>query len=162
MREKIIKDLWKLIISLLICQAAGIIGSFFTAQSVTTWYLDMRKPFFTPPNYIFAPVWFLLYLLMGIAFFLVWRIKMDPSKLRAAFAIFITQLLLNSTWSIAFFGFKSPMAGLIVIVALWLAICYTIIIFRKISLTAAMLLIPYILWVSFAVFLNGAIFVLNK
>ena len=151
----------KLTISVLLCQLAGIVGSFFTIRSVDTWYVNLRKPFFTPPDSVFGPVWIILYVLMGISLFLIWRKGLESSFSKRAFSVFMLQLLLNSLWSFAFFGSRSPIAGLIVIILLWLAIIWTIILFLRISRTAAMLLFPYILWVSFALVLNGAIFLIN-
>lgn len=156
------KNAAKLIISILLCQTAGLVGSFFTRQSVNTWYLNIKKPFFNPPNFVFAPVWITLYALMGIALFMIWRRGPVSPVVRKAFYVFVFQLFINSFWSFAFFGCRSPLAGLIVIVILWLAILWAIIIFFRISRMASMLLIPYILWVSFAVLLNGAILFLNK
>ena len=156
------KNIFKLIASILMCQAAGIAGSFFTTKSVDTWYAGINKPVFTPPDWVFAPVWSILYILMGISLFLIWRKGLGSGDAKSAFFIFIFQLLLNSLWSFAFFGLRSPLAGLIVILILWLAILWTIISFRKISLPAALLLIPYTIWVSFATLLNWAIFLLNR
>jgi translocator protein len=155
------KNVIKLFASILLCQAAGIVGSFFTIQSVNTWYAGIKKPFFNPPSVVFGPVWIILYLLMGISFFLIWRKGAGSNDAKNALSIFLVQLLLNSTWSFAFFGCRSPLAGLIVIIFLWAAILLTIGCFFKISRVAAVLLIPYILWVSFAVVLNGAIYIIN-
>ncbi|MFB3897407.1 MAG: TspO/MBR family protein [bacterium] len=151
----------KLIISIVICLSAGIIGAFFTQPAIPTWYATLNRPAFSPPNWIFGPVWTFLYITMGIAAFLIWQkgLKYTPAKL--AITVFIIQLILNSIWSIAFFGFKSPLAGLVVLILLWIAILATIITFYKISTWAAILLIPYILWVSFAGILNYAIIKLN-
>lgn len=152
----------RLLVSLIICQAAGIFGSIFTRASVGSWYAGLNKPSFNPPGYIFAPVWIILYLLMGFSLFLVWQKGLGNSRVRQAVYLFMVQLLVNSFWSFAFFGCKSPLAGLIVIVILWGAIIRVIIVFFGISRAAAILLIPYILWVSFAAILNGAIFLLNQ
>jgi tryptophan-rich sensory protein len=149
------KTLIKFLISIIICQLAGIIGSFFTSKSVATWYLTINKPAFTPPNYLFAPAWISLFLLMGISLFLVWQ------KGKRGLPIFFIQLIFNILWSVMFFGLKSPLLGLIVILILWTLILLTIIKFFKISKPAGWLLIPYILWVSFATILNFAILILN-
>lgn len=154
------KPFAKLIISLVICQLAGIIGSIFTAKSVSTWYLTLNKPSFNPPNWLFGPVWISLYFLMGVALFLIWSLDRARDK-RKALILFIAQLIFNALWSIAFFGLKSPLFGLIVIIVLWVLILLTIIKFFKISKPAAWLLIPYILWTSFAAILNLSIFLLN-
>ena len=156
-----IKELIKLIVSVLVCQLAGFIGSFATSASVQTWYVTLTKPFFTPPNWVFAPVWITLYLLMGVAAFLVWRQGFEEPRVQRGLALFGIQLILNTLWSFAFFGLQSPLAGLAVIVLLWLAILLSILTFAHISKPAAILLIPYILWVSLAALLNAAILVLN-
>ncbi len=151
------KNLVKLILSIVVCQLAGIIGSIFTIKSVSTWYLTLNKPFFNPPNWLFGPIWISLYFLMGIALFLVLQ-KKDNKK---ALILFGTQLFLNAFWSIVFFGLKSPLFGLIVIFVLWALILLTIIKFFKVSKPAAWLLIPYIVWVSFASVLNLYLWILN-
>jgi translocator protein len=151
----------KLVISILICQCAGIIGSLFTTRSISTWYAFINKPAFNPPNWVFAPVWVSLFTLMGIAAFLVWRKGMHTPGVKRALGIFILQLGLNSLWSIVFFGSRSIVGGLAVIVLLWLAIFWTIKEFLAISKPAAVLLIPYIAWVSFALVLNVAFLILN-
>ncbi len=151
----------KLLISLLVCQCAGLIGSAFTTPAIPTWYAALQKPSFTPPNWLFAPAWITLYLLMGIAAFLVWRVGLDDRRVRVALMIFLIQLVLNALWSVAFFGLQSPLYGFIVIILLWFAILLTILKFARISSAAAWLLVPYILWVSFASALNISIWVLN-
>ncbi|OGS25025.1 MAG: TspO protein [Elusimicrobia bacterium RIFOXYB2_FULL_48_7] len=155
------KGTLKLIASIIVCQLAGIIGAYFTMPAIRTWYVTLNKPSFNPPNWIFGPVWTALYLLMGIALFLVWK-KYDGSKgVKAALSVFFIQLFLNTTWSILFFGMRNPLAGLVEIAALWIAILLTILSFYKISKTAAVLLLPYILWVSFAAILNFYLWRLN-
>jgi translocator protein len=150
---------FKLITSIIICQLAGIIGSFFTVSSVSTWYLTLNKPFFNPPSWVFGPVWITLYFLMGISLYLIWNNYNKDSKLAVTF--FSIQLVLNSLWSILFFGLRNPLLAFIEIIVLWAFILLTIIYFYKKSKTAAYLLIPYILWVSFAAILNFAIYYLN-
>ncbi|MBN1226068.1 MAG: tryptophan-rich sensory protein, partial [Deltaproteobacteria bacterium] len=113
------KSLLKLIVSIIICQLAGIAGFFFTAQSVDTWYAGINKPFFNPPDSVFAPVWITLYVFMGFSFFLVWQKGLGSNHAKRALSIFIIQLALNSFWSFAFFGCRSPLSGLIVIILLW-------------------------------------------
>lgn len=154
-------DIAKLAISIGVSQMAGVIGSLFTARTVSSWYLTLRKPGWTPPSGVFAPVWISLYLLMGIAAFLVWRKGLGHEGVRTALALFVLQLVLNTLWSAAFFGATSPLAGLIVIIALWIAILATIVCFLRVSTGAGLLLIPYISWVSFAAALNWSIFALN-
>jgi benzodiazapine receptor len=152
----------KLAISIGASQMAGVIGSIFTARTVSSWYLTLRKPGWTPPSGIFAPVWISLYLMMGIAAFLVWRKGLGHDGVRAALILFLIQLVLNTLWSAAFFGVPSPLAGLVVIIALWIAILATVMAFLRVSVGAGLLLVPYILWVSFAAVLNWSIFVLNR
>jgi len=156
-----ISGILRLVASIIICQLAGFIGSIFTRSSIPTWYASLEKPSFTPPNWLFAPVWTILFLLMGVSVFLVWRDRSGSQRSRVALAIFAIQLVLNMVWSIAFFGFRSPLAGLIVILVLWIAILSTILNFLKVSEIAGILLIPYILWVTFAAVLNVSIFALN-
>ena len=151
----------KLVISILICQCAGIIGALFTRQSIPEWYSYIIKPPFNPPNWVFGPVWTVLYVLMGIAAYLVWRKGYNKSGVRAALGIFLIQLGLNSLWSIVFFGGRSIIGGMVVIVLLWLAILRTMQAFFAVSKPACYILIPYILWVSFALVLNLAFLILN-
>ncbi len=155
------KKFIKLVLSLIICLSAGFIGSIFTRQSVSTWYPTINKPSFNPPNWIFSPVWTTLFILMGIALFLVWQKGLSEKTNRFAFIIFIIQLIFNMAWSLAFFGLKSPFLGFLVIIVLLLLILLTIMKFFKVSKVAGWLLIPYILWVSFATVLNFSIWILN-
>lgn len=152
-----IKDIFKLIIAIVICEAAGAIGSLFTTPSIATWYKSLAKPMLNPPNWIFAPVWTTLFVLMGVAVFLIWKKGLKERKTKIALAIFAVQLILNVFWSIIFFGLHNPGAAFIEIIFLWLAILLTIIYFFKISKSAAYLLFPYILWVTFASYLNYSI-----
>jgi len=149
------------IASIVICQLAGIIGSIFTTPAIPTWYANINKPTFRPPNWVFAPVWTTLFLLMGIALFLIWKKGLDKKENRIAFSIFIFQLILNTLWSVLFFGMKSPFAAFMEIIFLWVAILTSIILFFRISRLAGALLIPYILWVSFASILNFSIWKIN-
>jgi benzodiazapine receptor len=155
-------DIAKLAGSILVCQAAGIVGAVFTTPAIPTWYVTLNKPPFTPPGWLFGPVWFSLYTLMGIAAFLVWRRGFNVREVRIALTFFGVQLILNAVWSVLFFGLKSPLAGFIDLVLLWLAIVIVILQFSRISVAAGLLLIPYILWVSFAGILNFSIFILNR
>jgi benzodiazapine receptor len=150
-----------LIIAILVCQAAGIIGSIFTYPSIGTWYAELEKPFFTPPNWVFGPVWITLYTLMGISLFWIWQKGPNKENVRGALLAFFGQLVLNSVWSIVFFGLQSPFYALILIVMLWFLILLTIFKFYKIDKKAGLILIPYILWVTIATALNYYIFVLN-
>jgi len=151
----------KFIASILICQCAGLVGSLFTTSTIPTWYATLEKPFFNPPNWIFGPVWTLLFILMGIALFLIWDKGWKNKKIKIAMIIFGVQLILNIFWSILFFGFLSPFYAFVEIIFLWLAILVTIIYFYQISRPASWLLVPYILWVSFASVLNFYIWRLN-
>jgi benzodiazapine receptor len=155
------KDVVALVISILICQCAGFIGSLFTRPSIPTWYATLAKPPFTPPNWIFSPVWIALFLLMGISLFLIWRRGLAERKVRVALGCFGAQLIFNIVWSALFFGLRSPLAGFIDIAVLWGAIALTIFYFLKISKMAGVLLLPYIVWISFAAVLNFFIWRLN-
>jgi benzodiazapine receptor len=123
--------------------------------------VTLDKPAFNPPNWLFGPVWITLYTLMGIALYLAWKNGLNKAENRGILYIFIAQLILNTLWTILFFGLKSPLAGLIEIVILWIAILLTIIKFYGLSPLSAYLLIPYILWVSFAAVLNFFLWKLN-
>jgi tryptophan-rich sensory protein len=149
----------KLIASIIISFAAGAIGAIFTASAIPTWYATLIKPSFNPPSWLFAPAWSILYILMGIAFYLVWQTSKENKKI--AYIAFFTQLVLNALWSIIFFGFHNLSLAFGEIVILWFAILWTFISFYKISRPASYLLIPYILWVIFAAILNFAILRLN-
>ena len=151
----------KLFIAIIVSQLAGIIGSVFTSSSVDGWYSQITKPVFNPPSWVFGPVWTTLYVLMGIAAFLIWKRGWDRKDVKVALSIFAGQLVLNTFWSIIFFRLESPGGAFIEIIFLWLAIVATIVAFAKISKPAAWLLVPYIAWVSFAAYLNYSIYVLN-
>lgn len=151
----------KLVVSVLACEVAGLFSSIFTFESVLTWYPTLSKPYITPPSWVFGPVWITLYLLMGISLYLVWKRSSIDERVTVSVYAFFVQLLLNISWSILFFGFKSPFLALIDIFALWLAIAFTMFRFLKISRSAFFLLLPYIIWVTFAVYLNCMIWVLN-
>lgn len=162
-----LNNISKLIIAIVISEFAGIIGSLFTAKSVSTWYSGLIKPNFTPPAWVFGPVWTTLFALMGISAFLIWssyaKATEDKKKgIKIALVLFGIQLVLNTLWSIIFFGLHSPSNAFIELVVLWLVILATIIAFSKISRPAAWLLLPYIIWVSFAGYLNFSIWSLNK
>lgn len=159
--EMRIVDILKLVASVLLCQLAGFLGSLFTTPAIPTWYQTLNKPFFTPPNWIFSPVWISLFVLMGISLFFVWR-RSDHPQFKPALIFFFIQLILNTLWSIAFFGLKSPLLGLVDIILLWIAILLTVVHFLKISKLAGVLLIPYLLWVSFASLLNFSLWILNR
>ena len=155
------RDAVRLVTSIVVCEGAGLIGSIFTASAIPIWYASLVKPYFTPPNWLFAPAWLTLYLLMAISAFIVWRTGLDKRQVRVALGIFVLQLVLNVLWSLAFFGLHSLLFGVIVILALWLAILLTIVRFFPISRAAGALLLPYIGWVTFAAILNISIRLLN-
>ena len=154
-------DYKKLIASILICLMAGFIGSFFTSPAIPNWYQGIEKPSFNPPSWVFAPVWTSLYILMGIALYLIWVKGLEKKENKIAIGVFGIQLVLNSLWSILFFGLQNPFFAFIEIIILWTAILASILLFYRIDKRAAYLLIPYILWVSFASFLNYTIWTLN-
>jgi translocator protein len=152
----------RFMVSIILCLSAGAFGSIFTATSVETWYQSLNKPSFNPPSWLFAPVWTALYLMMGVSLFLVWSSQNTPGgKKNASIILFLIQLILNALWSVLFFGLQNPLLAFIEIVLLWLAIIATISFFRKISAFSAFLLVPYLLWVTFAAILNLSIFILN-
>jgi benzodiazapine receptor len=145
-----------------LCEAAGIFGGIFTAQSVRTWYAELNKPAFSPPNWLFGPVWIALYAMMGIALYVVWQQKEAAHGSDIAIIVFLIQLVLNALWSFLFFGLRSPALGLAGIVLLWISIAATLGIFWKISTAAGVLLVPYLLWVTFAGILNYSLWQLNR
>ncbi|OMQ08439.1 TspO/MBR family protein [[Flexibacter] sp. ATCC 35103] len=153
----------KIVISLIICLMVGYSASVVTRPSVESWYPTIIKPAFNPPNWIFMPVWTLLYILMAVAAGLVWdKIKEQNEEVKKALGFFLIQLTLNAIWSYIFFGLKNPMLALIEIALLWLMIYETYLKFIKINKTAGYLLIPYMAWVAFAGILNASIWWLNR
>jgi translocator protein len=153
----------KIIISICVCVLVGFLSGFATQSSVKTWFLTIEKPFFNPPSWVFAPVWTILYIMMGIAFGLIWSSNYkDKEFLKKAMIVFGIQLALNALWSILFFGLCNPFLALIEIVLLWLFIFETIKVFKPIDGLASKLLYPYLAWVSFASILNGSIWWLNR
>ncbi len=155
------KNVIKLVIAIGVSGLAGVIGSVFTVSAIPNWYAGLAKPALNPPSWVFGPVWTTLYVLMGIAAFLVWRNGWGQKEVKAALGLFGFQLFLNAIWPIIFFGFHSLFLAIIDIIALWLVIAWTIVVFYKISKSAAYLLVPYLFWVSFAAYLNYAILTLN-
>jgi translocator protein len=156
-----LKEIPKLILSILIVFVAGSIGTLATTSELTTWYAALTKPSWTPPNWAFGPIWTTLYILMGIALFLVWKKGLDRKDVKFAILIFAVQLFLNILWSLVFFGMHSIFGGLILILILWIAIFANIIAFYVISKPAGLLLIPYLIWVSIASYLNYTVYLLN-
>lgn len=152
----------KFFVSIVVCELVGLISTPFTVSSIKTWYVYLNKPTFSPPNWIFGPVWTTLYFFMGVSFYLIWLQDSKNKKIRSAMLLFVVQLVFNFLWSIIFFGFHNPLIAFIDIILLWIMILLTIIKFHKLSKQAAYLLVPYILWVSFAALLNLSIVLLNK
>jgi len=146
---------------IIFCEVVGILGSTATIPNIPTWYAGLVKPSFTPPNWIFGPVWITLYALMGIAAFRVSRVEKNKRKVKAALGLFIVQLFLNFLWSFVFFGWHAIPASFIIISLLWIFLLLLIVQFEKLDKPAGLLLIPYVLWVSFAAVLNYAIWILN-
>jgi len=162
------KKVLRFIISIAICEFAGIFGSIFTIANIPTWYAGLAKPFFAPPNWVFGPVWTTLYFLMGVALYLIWqkgfvKPKSLQVKKRAKLAIYVfsIQLALNVIWSYLFFGLRNPFLGLIEVILMWFSILATIILFWRVSKKAAIMLIPYIAWVTIATALNAGVWILN-
>jgi tryptophan-rich sensory protein len=151
----------RFVLSIALCQAAGLIGSLFTTPSIPTWYASLQKPSFAPPNWLFGPVWITLYTLMGISLYLVWNKGLKNKLVNKCLFIFGIQLVLNALWSFLFFGLRSPLYGFIEIIFLWIAIGFTILKFYRISKNAAFLLLPYMTWVTIATVLNYFIWILN-
>ena len=162
MKENISTNIPKLAASIMFCLFAGLVGSFFTSPAIPGWFATLVKPAFSPPNWIFAPVWTILFVLMGISMYLVWNKGLQNRDVRISLFIFDIQLVLNVLWSFLFFGLRSPFYAFVEIIILWVVIAFTIQNFLKISRTAELLLVPYILWVSFAAILNFYIWNLNS
>ena len=161
-KEKtMIKNVLVLLCSVAVCLFAGVIGSIFTYPSIPTWYAGLIKPALNPPNWIFGPVWTTLYILMGISLYLIIKKGKPDRTIITAIIFFALQLTLNTFWSIIFFGWHMIFLALITIIALWVLILINIVLFYKIDKLAGILLIPYILWVSFATYLNYALWTLN-
>jgi benzodiazapine receptor len=142
----------------IICQMAGVIGSIFTMQAIPSWYSTLEKPWFTPPNWVFGPVWITLFTLMGIS--LYW-VSQRGKEAKVPLAIFAAQLAVNTLWNVLFFGIRNPLYGLIGIIVLWALIAATIVTFYRTSKKAGLILLPYIIWVSIATLLNYYVWVLN-
>ncbi len=156
------RDLLGILAAIFLCELAGLVGSIFTTPAIPTWYATLKKPSFNPPSWIFAPVWVTLYMLMGVSLFMVWRKGLHVPQIKKAVSVFGIQLALNVLWSVTFFGAQSLSSGFILIVILLVALMVTILIFYRISKTAAILLLPYFLWGSFATILNFSILLLNS
>jgi len=155
------KNILTVLAFILLCEAAGNIGSIFTFPEIMTWYVSISKPGFTPPNWAFGPVWTTLFALMGVSLYLVWKQGLKEKKVRIALSVFGAQLVLNILWSILFFGAKLLFAAFVEIVALWIAILLTIIAFYRVQKKAGIMLVPYLLWVTLATLLTYYVWLLN-
>ena len=152
----------KIAIWVVICLVVGYVSSMYTRSSITTWYPTLEKPFFNPPNWLFAPVWTMLYILMGVSAGLVWQ-KIDTQKelVKKGLFFFTIQLILNGFWSVLFFGWNNILLSLIEIILLFLFLFETYLTFKKLDKTSSLLLIPYMVWVIFASILTSSIYFLN-
>ncbi|MDV3293228.1 MAG: tryptophan-rich sensory protein [Nitrososphaerales archaeon] len=148
----------RFIVAIAVCEVAGVVGSVYTISAIPTWYAGLQKPWFTPPNWLFAPVWLSLYFLMGVSLYLLWGKRQRASAALGAFAL---QLVLNVLWSVVFFGAHQLFYGFVVIAALLAAILATIVISHRVSRGASVVLLPYMLWVTIASALNYYVWVLN-
>lgn len=165
MEQKPLSRTFKILVMIVTCVIVGAISGLVTKESVDTWYPMINKPSFNPPNWIFAPVWSTLYVMMGIAAGLVWdkmEIKTQTETVKKGLKFFAIQLALNALWSYIFFGLHNPMLALLEIVVLWLMIYETFVQFNKVNKIAGYLFIPYLLWVTFAFVLNASIYWLNR
>jgi len=160
--EALCKKITPALLWLILCLSVGAISSLFTAPAIQSWYSALAKPAFNPPNWLFAPAWTLLYLLIGMAAYLVWAKGNERKEVRGALYLFLIQLALNFLWSLVFFHWHALWWAFAEIVVLWLVILCTILKFRPISRFAMYLMVPYILWVSFAAILNLSVAILNK
>lgn len=155
------RDIVPLVVSIVVCQLAGVLGSLATLPAIPTWYAGLTKPELAPPNWVFGPVWTTLFVLMGVAAFLVWKQGVKKRHVRIALWAFAMQLCLNVLWSVVFFGMQNLGAAFVEVVIFWLAIATTTLLFYKISRTAAYLMLPYLAWVSFASYLTYMLWQLN-
>lgn len=150
-----------LILSILVCQLVGASGIVVSGSGVSVWYPSLTKPAFTPPNWVFGPVWTFLFALLGIAAWLVWRRGLDRFPVKVALGLFAAQYVVQVAWSGVFFGLRNPFGGLVVIAVLWVGILATTIAFDRVDRRAALLCVPYLAWVSFAAVLNYELWRLN-
>ncbi len=161
-----IRNYIQLFFAITLSQSAGLLGTIFTVDAVAVWYPTLVKPTLNPPSWVFGPVWTVLYVLMGVASFIIWRIYEESSGAKKRFAgmaliLFVFQLGLNAWWSVIFFGQQQLGLALLEIICMWLAIVATMYYFAKLSRTAVWLLVPYVVWVSFASYLNYSLWMLN-
>lgn len=153
-------DIIKMVTAVTLTVVLGAVGGLVTSPEIPGWYAALNKPSFNPPNWLFGPVWTILYILMGFSYYLIWKQPASPERNKALF-IFIMQFILNFCWSFIFFGMHETGWALVEMLLLWLVIITTIFSFAKLSKRAAWLLVPYMAWVSFAMILNTAIWRLN-
>jgi translocator protein len=156
-----VSEIPKLIVSILAVFLAGAVGTVYTLKEITTWYVSLIKPSWTPPNWAFGPIWSTLYVLMGISLFLIWREGLERKDVKIAILVFAVQLVINVGWSIIFFATHNIIGGLVLVIILWISILINILVFYRISKPAAIILIPYLIWVTIAGYLNYTVFVLN-
>ena len=161
MKRKYLQLIFATILGVFLCLGVGFLSSRVTMASIPTWYAGLNKPFFSPPNWLFGPVWSVLYILMGVALGRVWYYGRRHLWGKTALYHFGAQLIFNGLWSLVFFGLKNPLLALIVIIILWVLIERSIYWFRVVDKKSAYMLYPYIAWVSFASVLNAAILYLN-
>lgn len=154
--------LGRLVVCLLVPQLVGVTSGLLTAGAVRGWYVTLVRPSFTPPTWVFGPVWTLIYLIMGVAAFLVWQRGLATSLARLALGMFVAQLVLNWLWSLLFFGLRAPGVALLEIVLLWAAIAWCTVLFFRVRPVAGALLVPYLAWVTFATALNFEFWRLNR
>ena len=152
----------KIVLVVVLCVTVGYLSGLVTRESILTWYVTLNKPSFNPPNWVFAPVWTLLYIMMGVAAGMIWTSNSEEQTTKKALGFFAIQLGLNALWSYLFFGLHNPLLALIEIILLWLMIFETYNLFKKIHKTAGFLMLPYLVWVSFATILNASIWWLNS
>lgn len=146
---------------IILCELAGIIGSVFTISAIPTWYETLVKPVFNPPNWIFGPVWTTLYALMGVSAYRIWRMGMKHKNVRDAIVLFLMHLVLNAIWSPIFFGARQIPLAFVTIAIMWLTLITLMFRFEKLDKVSAVLLAPYLAWVSFAMVLNYNLWILN-
>lgn len=151
----------QMILFIILCEIVGASGAVFTTSNIPTWYADLHKASINPPNWVFGPAWTVLFALMGIATYLVWREGIKKKEVKEALTVFGVQFVFNILWSLVFFGQRNPLGGLFVIIPLWFLIATNIYCYRKVNKTAGLILLPYLLWVSFASYLNLMVFLLN-
>ncbi|MBF4475918.1 TspO/MBR family protein [Methanobacterium formicicum] len=156
-----LNEIPRLVIALIIVFIVGGIGSAATYSQIPLWYVNVIKPTWAPPNWLFGVVWTILYILIGTSLFMVWRKGLETKPAKIALAVFAVQLGLNLLWSLVFFGLHSILGGLVIIILMWLAILVNIILFYRISKWAGLILLPYIVWVTIATYLNYSIYLLN-